>query len=281
MTEHRANAKNESPTTELIPAHLAESITAGGVEMVSCIIRLTSLGQSPQTIVEQAAVKARGGQPTFALPSGAPKPLTINAWSFVRDEQQYAGTYGMTAARATEIRELLRTDSNEAVSQITQIVSAQLRASGSHRAVTVSLSGAPRAATQQGAPLANASDGGLRALKQRVAANSALCGQYAFTAIETGRGHDEAYRVDLGGALSAVGQSKALAQTAARLIRISGRHDPQLSRYARCVVGARFVGPNNIPDSVWDGRLGPFEQPPPNPPVREGGSTLGGTPSGH
>lgn len=263
-------------------AHLAQLT----VDDVSLVIKLASLGLKAKEIQQYAAEIAEGGDPEIDLAPGAPRPVVIHAWSFVKDRGQYHSTYGLSSAQAGELLDLLHTDPKDAVKRIQAIVSERLRLRGSSRPVVVDLEGAPSSTSAKGgAPPSG--DGGLSLLRQEIKRNSGVYGSYRFTAYPTSRPGGQAFAVGLGGGLYAFGQSKAVAVAAARIARVKGRSDDLVRPYIHFwMEGSSPRAASDIPAKVWDGRLGPHTEPPAEPATKaktEAPTTSGGrasTPKG-
>ncbi|UOK20168.1 hypothetical protein [Diplodia seriata polymycovirus 1] len=255
------------------PLHLtqeqASSIAELSTAEISAVIKLASLGLRPGGISEYATAIRDGKVPEPPSPNTAAKPITIVAWSFLKDRGQYHATYGLTAPRAGELTELLLTDADAAAREIATIVSDALRQRGSPRPVHVSLDGVP-SRTKVGGEGAPTGDGGLRLLSQEIALNPGTYGSYRFTTESTGRPGAMAYRVRLGGGLCALAQSKKLAIAAARITRIKGRTDPLVRDFvAFWAEGSSVKFGTDIPAKIaFDGRLGPNEALPADPTTR-------------
>lgn len=249
--------------SSIIPENLARLLVQGGPDLVRLCAILLASGRNPGGVVEEAQAVVDGKPFSGALPTGSPRPLTVVAWSFCQDPVQYGATYGLTAAEATEIRELIMSDRASGVARVREVVQARLRARGSPRPVLVSEAGIPGAPAAPGAMPTN--DGGLKVLSQEIAKNPGVYGQYRFEAVATGRLGQEAFRVPLGGGVSAVGQSKRLAVCVARLVRVHGRGDPRVAANVRMWIGDKVRGPNGLPEDLSSGKAGPFAALLPDP----------------
>lgn len=242
-----------------------QAARVAGLEVgdLRAIIKLASLSLAPAATLAYAQDIVAGKEPDINGPSGKVHPITIQLYSFLKDYSQYNGVYGLTAERAGGLLDLCRTDEDAAVKQVTEIVAEALRRRGSPRAVLVTTVGKPvrHDATNGAAPT---SDGGLRLLRAEVRSNSGLYGSYKFAAQPTGRAPTQAFSVDLGGSLFVFAQSKDAAVAAARIVRVKGRKDELVIGYTAMVVnGTKPVFAGDVSESIWDGRLGPSEPPPP------------------
>ncbi|AKE49498.1 capsid protein [Botryosphaeria dothidea RNA virus 1] len=244
----------------LLTKEQASLLAALGEGEVAAIIKLASLGLRPTGILEYARAVDGDEVPAPPTPNTAAKPVTIVAWSFLKDRGQYHATYGLSAPRAGELLELLLTDADAAAREIHTIVADALRQRGSPRPVHVTLDGVPsrKKAGGEGAPTG---DGGLGLLSQEIASNPGTYGSYRFVPEQTGQPGARAYRVRLGGGLYVFAQSKKLATAAARITRVKGRSDPLVRDFvAFWATGSSAKFGGEIPDKVtFDGRQGPNE----------------------
>ncbi|AYP71806.1 PAS-rich protein [Aspergillus spelaeus tetramycovirus 1] len=161
--------------------------------------------------------------------------------------------------------DLLHSDPEQACSRIHGLVSDRLRKRGSSRPVKVDLEGSP-SAKSAGNSAPSSGDGGLALLRREVKRNSGVYGSYQFAAGPTKRPGGQAFSVDLGGGLWALGQSKAVAVAAARICRVLGRHEDLVRPYIYYwASGSSPRSAADISEKVWDGRLGPHEDAPPEP----------------
>lgn len=254
---------------DALPVSTAGRLSALEKDDYAAIVHAASLGLSPEDIVRGVAAINRGE--IYDLPTGlgSPRPITINAWSFVNDPGQYRDTYHLSDAEAGALRGRLRTSPDEVIEEITTIVSRRLQSRGSNRPVTVSRAGMP---TKAGGGGGGANAGAPKGeLKQVILQNPTLFGFYTFTAEDTGRTGSMRFSVSLGGGLYSFGKSKVEAVDAARICRAHGRyHDVLAGRIFFCRTGKPPVTGNDIPEKVtFDGRLAPGDPAPPEPVVRD------------
>jgi len=229
------------------------------------LVKSLSLGFQPTELHSAIGRVSNGEVVPVGSKLGTPRPLTINAWSFVNDHGQFSDTYGLTDGAAGELKGKLRTAPDDAVKEITAIVSAALAKRGSNRPVLVTRDGMPGSGKTDHKP-APSQQGGAD-LKMEIAQNPTLYGMYAFDAEDTGRPGPYRFRVRLGSGLYAVFPSKKGAIDVARICRVKGRDDPAI---AGRVVFWRdgkppLTGPD-IPDKIaFDGRQKPDEPLIPEP----------------
>nr|QHG11071.1 PAS-rich protein [Plasmopara viticola lesion associated polymycovirus 2] len=227
-------------------------LTPGDIEIIT---KLTSLSikpvDVPQILQDIADGKSRNDLPMI----GIPKPVVIQAYSFLRDKQQF-GHYNISSVTATELLDLLERDPDAASKGIHDIVQAKLKVDKSPKAVHVTLAGMPGkpgGASNSGPT----GDGGASVLADEIASNSSIYGCYKkFDPELTGRSGAQAYAVHLGNDLFVLGQSKKVCIAAARIVRVKGRHDPLIRPYTyywRLESSPR--GCDDIPSSVFDGKL--------------------------
>jgi hypothetical protein len=230
------------------------------------VIKLASLGLKASAVEKYVTEVFNERPPPSIDVSGAPKPVRIVAWSFVKDRGQYNGTYGLSAAEAGDLTELLLSDRDAAIAKITTIVSDKLRRSGSQKPVVVLSDGIP-SVNSRGKHTPPSNDGGLRLLSEEIRTNSGVYGSYKFAPEKTGKLGDQAFRVPLGGGLYIFAQSKKLAVAAARVTRVKGRSDPiVVSLVGFSLAGASPKFGTDIPSKIlFDGRLGPQDTPPKEP----------------
>lgn len=247
----------------------AESIAALDEDVVTAIVKLASLGLRSSDISGYASDLAAGKDRGPPSPNTSPRPVKIVAWSFVKDRGQYHGTYGLSAARAGELTELLLSDPDAAATTISTIVSEKLRRNGSQKPVHVSLAAIPRASGKDGTPPPS-NDGGLRLIRSEIRANSGVYGSYKFVPQATGKLGAHSFRVSLGAGLYVYAQSKQLAVAAARVCRIKGRKDELVQHLVAQQTGdsSPKFGADISEKISFDGRLGPNDVPPPVPGTR-------------
>jgi len=234
------------------------------------LVKALSLGLTPTELHAAITRVANGEVVALSAKLGAPRPLTINAWSWASDPGQYKDTYGVTDSEAGRLRGLLRDAAEEGIAEITKIVTDTLRQRGSNKPVRVSREGLPGAGPgdHKSAPSGKAGDD----LKAEIAKSPSIYGMYSFEATDTGRPGPYRFRVRLGSGLYAVFQSKRGAIDVARICRVKGRFDESIA--GRVVFWregrAPLAGPD-IPAKIrFDGRLKPGEEAPVDPVEKEG-----------
>lgn len=232
---------------------------------LSVLVSALSLGFRPDGLHSAITRVANGEEVLAPSKLGEPRPLKIVAWSFVNDHGQFSDTYGLTDARAGELKGLLRSDLDKGVKEITDIVTAALRKKGSTRPIIVITDGMPGTGkTDHSSPPGKT--GGVD-LKQEIVRNPTLYGMYNFLAEDTGRPGAQRFSVALGGGLYAVAASKKGAIDAARICRVKGR-EFELIRGMICFWRegkTPLFGPD-IPSKVdFDGCLKPGQDPPAEP----------------
>jgi len=250
---------------DIIGSDLAKRLDALGIDDFSAIIQAASVGFGPAKLKQGVSAIARGERPDLPAGLGQAKPLHIIAWSFCSDHGQYADTYGMSVARAAELKDQLRRDPEPAIAEIRTVVAARLAAKGSQRPIVVVHDGIPGAASAESTS-AQAQQGGVN-LKKEIVKNGALYGMYKFVAEDSGRPGNLHFRVRLGGGFWAVFPNKQGAVDVARLCRVHGRgHPPIVDRVAFWVNGKAPLFGADIPEKfTFDGRLKPGEESPPDP----------------
>jgi hypothetical protein len=251
--------------SDIISLDLARRLDALGVEDFSAIVKAASVGFGPAKLKQGVSAIARGESPDLPAGLGQAKPLNIIAWSFCTDHGQYADTYGLSVARAAELKDQLRKDPEPALAEIRSVVSARLAARGSQRPVVVLRDGIPGVHAGDHPPT-RPRQGGVD-LKKEIVQNGALYGMYKFVAEDTGRAGNLRFRVPLGSGLFAVFPNKAGAIDVARLCRVNGRSHPSIVDHVAFWRDNKApVFGDDIPERVtFDGRLKPGEQPPPDP----------------
>nr|QVU39973.1 hypothetical protein [Magnaporthe oryzae polymycovirus 2] len=222
-------------------------------------------GYTAGTFFEALQAHKQGRDPELPSIRVQPRPLVINAWSFVNDRAQYNGVYGLSAAEATDLREQILSDRKAGFERIEKIVGDRLRQKGSNKGVSVSEAGMPGESSGPGAgdrsPVA-------RELKKEIAAHGARYGRYKFVASETVLGGPHAFVVNLGGGFGAYFANKRGAIDVARIARVQGREFELIQGY----VGFLPPGETNPqfgkainPKATWDCKLGPDDKAPPAP----------------
>jgi hypothetical protein len=209
----------------IVSQDLASRLADLTVADLRTIVKVASLGYNAEAIHAGLGGVARGEEPELPKGVGAPRPLKIMAWSFVKDRGQYHDTYRLTSAKAGELADLLLRDVDAGREEIRSIVAGALSARGSNKPVEVDVTGVPGATSAQtGAPVLGRS--AVAALKAEIRTNSGIYGSYRFDAEPTGRVGPSAFRVRLGGGLYATFQSKEGAVAVARICRVKGRRYP-------------------------------------------------------
>jgi len=236
---------------------------------LSAIQKLVAVGMSSEDIKAHIDQVNAGGEAQVSFSPGASKPKTVQAYSFLRDANQYNGQYHVSHEEAANLLDKLAVNPTEVTAAIHKIVSeADSRKRGNPRAVRVVLDGAPSGKIP-GAPAAG-DDGGYKVLGEIIRGNSSMYGFYSFAAHDRNIVGPEQFEVDLGGGLVVLGQSKKVVTRAAQIVSAEGRFKPEVAGYVH------MKGPNgiyyaasNIPTSFWDGRRGPCETKPRDPDVDE------------
>jgi len=250
----------------IINQGLAEALAALKVEDINAIVRAGAAGLDPASLYAGVRAVARGEDVPLPTTGGSPRPLTINAWSFVNDHGQYHDTYGLDGATAGRLKDALRTDADAALEEITTVVTKSLRQKGSQRAVKVTKDGMPGGGTTDHTPSAPGRQGGAE-LKAAIRLSPALYGMYNFVVEDMDRNGPDHFRVPLGGGLYATFPNKRGAIDVARLCRVNGRHHPLCEGRVKFWMEGRppVAGPD-IPERItFDGKLGPNDRPPANP----------------
>jgi len=254
----------------VISEELAKILANLKLEDVEAVIRAASLGLGPPQLLNGIQAVARGDDVPLPTGGGAPKPIVIQAWSFVRDRNQYHDTYGLTSAQAGDLMDLLRTDQDKGIAEITTIVSAHLRQRGSNKAVSVVTEGMPGSApsSSQSGQVGKAGKG---ALKDEIRHDPSYYGLFQFQAQDTGRSGSERYRVRLGCALYATHPSKVGAIDVAKICRKHGRHYPLIAdRICLWIAGGNPLYGDAIPEKVkFDGMLAPNDTIPADPVAKD------------
>ncbi|QRF54816.1 hypothetical protein [Beauveria bassiana polymycovirus 4] len=242
-----------------VAVRLAE-LEKGDLELV---LKVASLGLSSSQIWEGALALSEDRE--YALPRklGGPRPITINAWSFVNDRGQYHDTYGLTDARAGELKTLLRGETDQGVTEITAVVSSALQKKGSNRPVRVVRDGMPGSGKADGAPGPGKQTGD--DLKVEIAQHPQIYGMYNFEVEDTGRPGPLRFRCHLGHSLYACFPNKRGAIDVARICRVQGRrHAAVDGRVYFWMDGKSPLGGADIPEKVsFDGKLLPLADVPP------------------
>ncbi|CUS18598.1 Proline-Alanine-Serine rich protein [Beauveria bassiana polymycovirus 1] len=214
---------------------------------------IMSCGVAPQRIAK-ALREYSPGREYEVVPAGMGQgKRTILAYSFVRDQAQYAHTYGQSDAWAGEMRGLLEKDPDAAKKEIAAVVNARLSARGSS-ALAVVTDGQPRG-SPGAAATGGASDVNYPPLQALMVRYSAQAGVFRFDAEDDGEPGPRRFIVRLGGPLVSGAQKKATAIMAARLARVVGRGHSAVAPY----MGVRdsdgdFLWGQEIPDDAPDGR---------------------------
>lgn len=244
---------------KLVSKDIAELISDLSVEVVVAILRLSSFGFNPDQIL-QYCEKVKDGEELGSLPTaGSPKPLVIQAYSFLSDTSICVKKFGMELSTAAATLELIKTDPEGAVATVREVVGAYLQKQGSTKPVVVTLNGMP---SSKGGPSISG-DGGKAELAALMKRYQTAAGSYKFEAVQQGPVGPEHYMVRLGGNLVTVGQNKVVAVKAAALVRVLGRKHPVLVKYVRLYApGRSLAAADKIKDSVYDGTLAPDDKLP-------------------
>lgn len=249
-----------APTVpRLISKDNAKAVVELEQSVVDAVLRLSSLGLKPDSIIDYCQKIVDDEVPTVAAITPGPKPLTIQAYSFLSDTSICVDKYGMDLTEAAQALKILRTDPEKGREIVFAAVTAHQMAKNSPKPVSVSLAGLP---SSRGGPKSGG-DGGKAELSELMRRNQAVAGQYSFKASEYGPDGPERFMVKLGGNLAVVGQNMAVAQKAAALVRVLGRRHQTLVKYVRLYVPGKPLAPSNkLPDTVYSGVIAPDEKPP-------------------
>jgi hypothetical protein len=244
---------------------VAERLSRLTPDDLLALVRSLSLGFPPGELHAAIVRVSKGEVVPVGSALGAPRPLTISAWSFVNDHGQFADTYGLSDGRAGELKGLLRTNPDAGVSEVTAVVTAALARRGSNRPVRVTRDGMPGAGKTDHRSAPGAQGGA--DLKKEITQNPTLYGMYKFEAEDTGRPGPYRYRVRLGSGLYAVFPSKQGAVDVAKICRVKGRDDPAIAgRVVFWRDGKPPLAGSDIPEKVtFDGRARPGEPLIPEP----------------
>lgn len=249
---------------EIVSDDVAARLEGLEVGDYAIIIKAASVGLTAQRLFE--GVRAINNGDAYELPGklGTPRPLVINAWSFVNDKGQYRDTYGLSDAVAGTLKGQMRDDPDSAIAEITRVVSERLRMRQSPRPVRVSRDGMPGSAP--GGDQQHQGQGGVD-FKTEIKRQAALYGMYTFVAEDTGRTGPYRFRVPLGACLYAVFQNKRGAVDVARITRVHGRSYALVEPYvAFWRNGKPPLFGKDIPDKVkFYGVLKPGEASPADP----------------
>lgn len=250
--------------------------------VVKLVIQLSALGLKSDSLIEFVTAVAAGKEPSASLGVGQPKPVRIQLHSFLHDPRQYGDLYGIPAARAAELRALLKAEPETARDEVAQVVSGSPRLLASGRAVEVILNGMPGTTDNGASPLAGAS-AVTASYAREIASNSGVYGAYKFEAFDTRREETQRFAVDLGGNFFVLAQSKKLAIMVARIASVKGRDDPLAHPYVVYVDRSnKCIGSGDVPPNTWMCRRGPRDNPPspstrfPSPELAHGGVAVGG-----
>lgn len=235
----------------------AKRIVEDGAEIVKVIVKLASLGLTADAMVAYARSVVNGEGPPSDLGVGAPKPLTIQAYSMLRDPKQYARQYGISDGEAMNWRSLFETDRARCLAEVETHVNNVLADRGSMKVAKVTDKGAPGSVPSGASPTAG-TGGRLKAFKAEIASRSGIYGAYTFVATDTKRVETQAFAVDLGWNCHVMAQSKALAVAVARITRVKGRHDPSVEDFIFYIASnGRAVSASDIPSGVHSLACGP------------------------
>nr|WEW73475.1 PAS-rich protein [Cladosporium ramotenellum polymycovirus 1]WEW73481.1 PAS-rich protein [Cladosporium ramotenellum polymycovirus 1] len=228
-----------------------------------------TLGYNPASFHAALQSWDVGSDPPLPKAAGQPKPLTVNAWSFVNDKAQFYGVYGLSSIEAVELKELLLSQREEAIKRIEAVVSGHLQRKGSNKSVHVTLDGMPG---DRSGPGAAETSSLARELKHEINSNGSRYGRYKFEANASPLAGPHAFTVPLGGGFCAFFANKRGAVDVARIARVRGRNYPLIAGYIgfkHPSTGA-FVFGDSIPAKcAWDCVQGPDEPLPPSPTGKE------------
>jgi len=252
-------ADKHARTRHLLGKRRLTTLRALSPSEVDIIVKMCAAGVRPADI---PAVLAYEPADPDAVPAPTPTKVgtvVVQAYSFVRDPGQYAATYGLTSARAAELRDLLASDSEKAQEEIRAIVAKRLRDRGSPKVAHVVLGAAP--SNPEAKAFGRVADAEALALFAKAGGYQAQVGAYDFDVEETGRKGRVAFRVRLGAGLAAVGHNRRVALCAARLVRVLGRHDPVLAPYIAQFAGGEATFGEDVEADIPDGRGPPKWRP--------------------
>jgi len=254
----------------LISKDNAQAVVDLDQAVIDAVLRLSSLGLKPDSITDYCQKIVDGEVPSVAAVTPGPKPLTIQAYSFLSDTSICVDKYGMNLTEAAEALKILKSNPEEGKALVVNAVNAHQQAKNSPKPVVVTLAGLP---SSRGGPKTGG-DGGKSELAELMRRNQAIAGQYEFKAIEYGPDGPERFMVQLGGNIAVVGQNKAVAQKAASLVRVLGRRHQVLVKYVRLFVpGKPLASSSKIPESAFNGVIAPDEPFPPNSTGNNGSTT--------
>nr|QKK35416.1 putative PAS-rich protein [Erysiphe necator associated polymycovirus 4] len=251
--------------SDVISPEVLGRLSALSLEDYEVLASVTSLGYRPGELYLAVSALADGKDVKLPEGGGQPRPLTINAWSFVSDKGQYHDTYGLSSARAGEIKDLLREDREAARAAIVEVVSARLRTRGSNKPLHVSFDGMPGGAGGDKSQSQGRRPGA--DLKREIAGDSSRYGQYSFVAEDTDRSGAMRFKVPLGAGLWATYQNKTGAIDVARITRVKGRDHPLVVDHVYFWrSGKTPLRGADIPEKIrFNGILAPSAPMPPNP----------------
>lgn len=251
--------------SDIISTDLASALADLSVADFTALVKAASVGFGPSKLKAGVDAIHRGDE--VPLPSGLGQAgsLKIVAWSFCSDHGQFADTYGVSVARAAELKHQLRYTPDDAIAEIRKIVTDALEKKGSLRPVVILRDGIPGSGTTDHSGPRSAqlkSD-----LKKEIKSRGTLYGMYKFVAEDSGRQGDLHFRVRLGAGLWATAASKSSAIDVARICRVNGRsHELVADRVCFWRDGKAPVFGVDIPESVtFDGKLKPGQALPADP----------------
>jgi len=260
---------------QIVSKPIAQEIAALNEGAIKAILRIASCRKNAKEILEICERVAEGDSTIDTRELGQPKPLKIQGWSFINDHQICCGRYGMSVAEAAETKEMCHTNPAEALRTIQNVVARYLAGIGSTRPFIVTLDESISRVGGKRQPSGN--DGGRARLAALARGYSPFVGAYSFSVQDSGKQGPEAFFVDLGDNLAVAGQSKTVALSAARLVRILGRHHAELQQFTRYFVPGYGLQPaGKIHASVGDGIQAPEDPPKPHREPNKGGSVISG-----
>jgi hypothetical protein len=231
----------------------AGRFSAVTVDDITHVIKLSTLGMTAQHIKTHLSDVAAGKSNVLTLEPPGRKPLVIQAYSFLRDSNQFEVLYGMSAEVASGLIKKLETDPEFVRQEIQKVVYARLALTKSPRPVSVIFDGAPSGKVPGGPT--GTHDGGAAELGRLISQNSVVYGLFQPEVEDSNVLGESRFRVRLGGGLVVVGQSKLLAVRAAKVVNVNGRDHSAVARLVRGVdKNGRLLDSTQIPADWWSGK---------------------------